>query len=71
MSNEQFKWNSITYYVDVETGEQIEKDAIGMTHKRLNTIDSTVRFDREKYTKTLLRTVACTKLPAKQLTLWK
>ena len=31
MNRESFRWQSVTAYVDLETGEQIDKSEIGIT----------------------------------------
>jgi len=69
--NEQFKWNSVTCYIDTETGEQIDKTEIGVNYTKIGLIDTNVRYDNEKCIKTIIRTVGLTKIAHKQLTLWK
>ena len=70
MSGEQYRWKSVTAYVDIETGEQIDKTEIGINYTKVGLIDSTIRIDNELFTKTNLRTVGVTKIQHKQLTLF-
>lgn len=71
MSNEEYSWRSVTYYVDTETEEQIDKSEIGLNYTRKGVIDSKVKIDKENYTKTILRTIEVSKIINKQLELWK
>ncbi len=70
MNRENFIWLSVTAYVDLETGEQIDKSEIGINYQKVGLIDSTIRIDNEQFTKTNLRTVGVTKIENKQLTLF-
>ena len=70
MNRESFRWQSVTAYVDLETGEQIDKSEIGINYQKVGLIDSTIRIDNEQFTKTNLRTVGVTKIQNKQLTLF-
>lgn len=70
MNNVQFRWQSVTAYVDLETGEQIDRSEIGINYQKVGLIDSTIRIDNEQFTKTNLRTVGVTKILNKQLTLF-
>ena len=70
MNNVQFRWHSVTAYVDLETGEQIDRSEIGINYQKVGLIDSTIRIDNEQFTKTNLRTVGVTKIQNKQLTLF-
>lgn len=70
MNNVQFRWLSVTAYVDLETGELIDKSEIGISYQKVGLIDSTIRIDNEQFTKTNLRTVGVTKIENKQLTLF-
>lgn len=70
MNNVQFRWKSVTAYVDLETGEQIDRSEIGINYQKVGLIDSTIRIDNEQFTKTNLRTVGVTKIKHKQLTLF-
>lgn len=71
MSNEQWKWNSVTYYVDEESGEQIDKSEIGVNYTKVGLIDLNVKWDKENWIKTAIRTMGVKKIDAKQLDLWK
>lgn len=70
MNNEKYRWQSVTAYVDLETGEQIDKSEIGINYEILGLIDSNIRIDNEQFTKTNLRTIGVTKIQNKQLTLF-
>lgn len=70
MNNEKYIWQSVTAYVDLETGEQIDKSEIGINYEILGLIDSNIRIDNEQFTKTNLRTIGVTKIQNKQLTLF-
>ena len=66
----EFKWLSVTAYVDIETGEQIDKTEIGVNYSKVGLINSNIRIDNELFTKTNYRTVAVTKIQNKQLKLF-
>lgn len=70
MNRDNYKWNSITYYVDEKTGEQIHKSEIGPNYIKGPLLDTQIRYDNETFTKTLIRTVSVSKIPVKQLTLF-
>ena len=70
MNRDSYRWQSVTAYVDIETGEQIDKTEIGTTFTKVGPIHSTIRIDNEQFTKTNLRTVGVTKIQNKQLTLF-
>lgn len=70
MNRENYRWQSVTAYVDLETGEQIDKSEIGINYQKVGLIESTIRIDNEQFTKTNLRTVGLTKIQNKQLTLF-
>lgn len=61
MSNEQWKWNSVTYYVDEESGEQIDKSEIGVNYTKVGLIDLNVKWDKENWIKTAIRTMGVKK----------
>lgn len=70
MNRENYRWQSVTAYVDLETGEQIDKSEIGINYQKVGLIESTIRIDNEQFTKTNLRTVGVSKIQNKQLTLF-
>lgn len=70
MSNEQFHWKSVTHYIDGETGEIIDKSNI-QDYTKAKCIDKVVKYDKETWTKSMVRTVIVTKIKIKQLELWK
>ena len=70
MNRDNYRWQSVTAYVDIETGQQIDKTEIGTTFTKVGLIDSTIRIDNEQFTKTNLRTVGVKKIEHKQLTLF-
>ena len=70
MNRDSYRWQSVTAYVDLETGEQIDKSEIGINYQKVGLIDSNIRIDNEHFTKTNLRTVGVTKIQNKQLTLF-
>ena len=70
MNHDNYKWNSVTYYVDESTGEQIHKSEIGSNYLKGPLLDTQIRYDSETFTKTLIRTVSVSKIPVKQLTLF-
>ena len=45
MNRDSYRWQSVTAYVDIETGEQIDKTEIGTTFTKVGLIDSTIRID--------------------------
>ena len=70
MNLDSYRWQSVTAYLDIETGEQIDKTEIGINYTKLGLINSTIRIDNEQFTKTVLRTVGVKKIEHKQLTLF-
>lgn len=69
MNNEKWSYNSVSFFIDEETGEQIDKSQLEDEYIKCNVIDAQVRTDFENRIKTIIRTIACKKLPAKQLKL--
>lgn len=53
MSNEKFKWISVTEYVDIDTGEQLAQLQIGTTHYRLKLLESKVITNKRDYERTI------------------
>lgn len=70
MSNEQYKWHSITYYVDEETGEMVNKSDIGTLYQKTKLIDSNYSVNDRTYERIIKRTMGCKKIPAVQLTIF-
>lgn len=62
---------SVTYYVDDESGEMIDKSEIGVNYTKVGLIDLHVKWDKENWIKTAIRTVKVKKIDAKQMDLWK
>lgn len=71
MNNEKWYYNSVTVYIDEETGETISKELIGSDYIKTTVLDVQIRTDFENHIKNIFRTVGVKPLPAKQLTLWK
>lgn len=71
MRNEKWYYNTVTLYIDEETGETIDKDLIGTDYIKTTVLDVQIRTDFENHTKNVFRTVGTKKIPAKQLSLWK
>jgi len=69
MNNEKWSYNSVSFFIDEETGEQIDNSQLVDEYKRYDVLDVQVRTDFENKIKTIIRTIACKKLPAKQLKL--
>ena len=67
--HEKWNYNSVTFLIDEETGEQIQKSQLGNEYTKHDVLDVQVRTDFENKTKIITRTIGCKKLPAKQLKL--
>lgn len=71
MNNEKWRYNTVTLYIDEETGETIAKELIGTDYIKTTVLDLQIRTDFENHIKNVFRTVGVKTLPAKQLKLWK
>ena len=71
MTNEKFRYNTITCYINEETGETIDKSLIGTDYIKTSVIDVQIRTDFENHIKNVFRTIGTKPIPTKQLTLWK
>jgi len=59
---EKYRWNTVTTYVDIDTGEEIPKEKIGVYYKKIEKLDTkTTRNDRT-YTITKKLIYSCEKL---------
>ena len=67
--NETYKFYSVTIYIDEETGENIDKYNIGITHQKTHLIDERCDTDNETYTKKITRIIGCKRIPFIQLKL--
>ena len=70
MNNEKWYYNTVTLYIDGETGETIAKELIGTDYIKTTVLNVQIRTDFENHIKNVFRTVGVKRLPAKQLTLW-
>lgn len=71
MNNEKWHYNSITCYIDEETGETIPKELIGIDYLKTTVLDVQIRSDFENHIKNIFRTIGAKQIQAKQLKLWK
>jgi len=69
INNEKWSYNTVSFFIDEETGEQIDKSQLGDEYTKYDVLDVQLRTDFENKIKTIIRTIACKKLPAKQLKL--
>jgi len=70
MNNEKFHYNTVTFYIDEETGESIDKFQLGKDYLKTKVLDVNIRTDFENNIKNVFRTVGVKQITAKQLTLW-
>lgn len=70
MSEEKFKWISVTEYVDIDTGEQLAQLQIGTTHYRVKLLESKVTTNKRDYERTIKRLYGCRRHSAIQQKIW-
>ena len=66
---EQFKYYTVTLYVEESTGNCVAPEEIGVNYQKTHLIDTKCDTNNENYTKKITRIMGCERIPFIQLKL--